>query len=348
MLTYFGDEWEKFTKAGIIQSFFSASSGGFTRSNVYGFFTEWNGDPPSQREWPYLAPVADPWDIDPAVGNPNASWERRVSASTLADLLGWEKVTEAVLVATESVSSPTRVMFRGVSDGKPASTTVAGVWLRTGLGLKSSVITAIDGVAPPPVDEPEDPGASPDPDYFDDDDGGVHEPSINRLAAAGVLDGTECGERRICPRAPVRRWEMAVWVVRVLGEVSSDAGSRFADVDADAWWASYVERLAELEVTKGCGTDPLRYCPQDPVRRSQMASFLVRAFDLDAAAPAGFADTAGNTHEPDIDALAAVEITVGCDTDPLRYCPNDPVTKGQMATFLVRALDLRAGSTGGV
>ncbi len=348
VLTYFGDEWEKFTKAGIIQSFFSASSGGFTRSNVYGFFTEWNGNPPSQREWPYLAPVADPWDIDPAVGNPNASWERRVSASTLAGLLGWEEVTEAALVSTESVSSPTRVMFRGVRDGKPVSTTVAGDWLRTGLGLKSSVITAIDGVAPPPVDEPEDPGASPDPDYFDDDDGGVHEPSINRLAAAGVLDGTECGERRICPRAPVRRWEMAVWVVRVLGEVSSDAGSRFADMDADSWWASYVERLAELEVTKGCGTDPLRYCPQDPVTRSQMASFLVRAFDLDAAAPAGFADTAGNTHEPDIDALAAVEITVGCDTDPLRYCPNDPVTKGQMASFLVRALDLRSGSTGGV
>lgn len=357
VLTYFGDEWEKFTKAGIIQSFFSASSGGFTRSNVYGFFTEWNGNPPSQREWPYLAPVADPWDIDPAVGNPNASWERRVSASDLARLLGWDEVTEAVLVATESVSSPTRVMFRGVRGGNAVSTTVAGAWLRTGLGLKSSVITAIDGVAPPPVEEPEDPapgngagdedpGASPDPDFFDDD-GGVHEAAINRLAAAGVLDGTECGERRICHRSPVSRWVMAVWVVRVLDEVSSDAGSRFADMDADAWWASYVERLAELEVTRGCDTDPLRYCPEDPVKRSQMASFLVRAFDLDAAEPAGFADTAGNTHEDNIDALAAAEITVGCDTDPLRYCPNDPVTRAQMATFLVRALDLEARSTAG-
>jgi len=60
VLTYFGDEWERFTKAGIIQAFFSASSGGFTQSNRYGFFTEWNGKAPAVREWPYLTPVEDP------------------------------------------------------------------------------------------------------------------------------------------------------------------------------------------------------------------------------------------------------------------------------------------------
>ena len=77
VLTYFGDGWEKFTKAGIVQTFFSASSGGITRSNIYGFFTEWNGRAPAVDEWPYLTPVKDPWDVDPAVGNPNASWESR-------------------------------------------------------------------------------------------------------------------------------------------------------------------------------------------------------------------------------------------------------------------------------
>ena len=291
VLTYFGDEWERYTKAGIVQAFFSASSGGFTRSNIYGIFTGWNGKAPTSRMWPYLAPVADPWDLDPAVGNPHASWEERVSASAIARWLGWEEVTEAILVTRESVSSPAEVMFRGVRDGEPASVTVAGVGLRTGLGLRSSNITAIDGVAPPPAD----------PDSFDDD-GGVHEPSINRLAAAGVLGGTECGERRICPDEPLLRWVMAVWITRALDQApgSSDARTRFADVDPDAWWASYVERLADLEVTAGCKTDPLRYCPHEAVTRAQMAAFLVRAFDLDAAPPAGFADTGGNTHEANI------------------------------------------------
>ena len=359
VLTYFGDEWEKFTKAGIVQAFFSASSGGFTRSNIYGFYTGRNSKAPTSRMWPYLAPVADPWDLDPAVGNPNASWEERVSASAIARWLRWEEVTEAILVTRESVSSPAEVMFRGVRDGEPASVTVAGVGLRTGLGLRSSNITAIDGVAPPPGDDSENPtpgngndGKNPEEpaesDSFDDD-GGVHEPSINRLAAAGVLEGTECGERRICPDEPLLRWVMAVWITRALDQApeSSDARTRFADVDPDAWWASYVERLADLGVTEGCKTDPLRYCPDKAVTRAQMATFLVRAFNLDAAPPAGFADTGGDAHEANIDALAAVGVPTGCETDPLRYCPDKAVTRAQMATFLVRALDLMSESTTG-
>ena len=259
-----------------------------------------------------------------------------MSASAVARWLGWEEVTDAILIAIESLSSPAQIMFRGVRDGEPASITVAGARLRTGLGLRSSNVTAIDGLAPPP-DEPE----NPTPDSFDDD-GGEHEPSINRLAKAGVLEGTECGERRICPDEPLLRWVMAVWITRILDQApeSSDSRTRFADVDPDAWWVSYVERLADLEVTVGCKTDPLRYCPDTAVMRAQMATFLVRAFDLDAAPSAGFVDTVGSTHEVNIDALAAAGVTVGCKTDPLRYCPEKPVTRAQMAAFLVRALDL--------
>ena len=303
VLTYFGDDWEKYTKAGIVQTFFSASSGGITRTNVYGFFTEWNGNTRG-RLWPYLEPVEDPWDVDPAVGNPNASWEKRVSAAALASWLGWDDVTEAVLIDRESLSSPARVMFRGVRGGEAVSVTVAGAAFRTALGLRSSNITAIDGVAPPVAGDPEDP-APGDGDAdgngadeteeptgsgsFDDDDGSVHEASIDRLAAAGVLEGTECGDLRICPDQPLERWVMAVWMTRVLdeGSVPSGTGTRFADVDTDAWWAGYVERLADLGVTEGCKTEPLRYCPDRPVTRGQMATFLVRAFDLPPAPPQG-------------------------------------------------------------
>ena len=70
-----------------------------------------------------------------------------------------------------------------------------------------------------------------------------------------------------------------------------------------------------------------------------MASFLVRALDLPPGSPAGFTDTAGNLHQPDIDALAAAEVTKGCATDPPGYCPERSVTRAEMATFLVRALD---------
>ena len=175
---------------------------------------------------------------------------------------------------------------------------------------------------------------------FDDDDGNVHEPAIDALAGEGILEGTECGEGAICPREPFERWVMAVWLIRALGESPSTAANRFVDVDAGAWWAPYVERLAELNVTLGCATESARYCPEEPVRRGQMATFLVRAFDLEAGPDAGFVDTAGHTHTAGIDALAAAGITAGCADEPARYCPGRPVTRGQTATFVARALGL--------
>ena len=72
---------------------------------------------------------------------------------------------------------------------------------------------------------------------FEDDDGGVHEPAIDALAAEGILAGTECDRGLICPGEPFRRWIMAVWMVRAFGESPSETPSRFTDVDPDAWWA---------------------------------------------------------------------------------------------------------------
>ena len=115
--------------------------------------------------------------------------------------------------------------------------------------------------------------------------------------------------------------------------------TRFTDVEADQWWMPYVERLANLGITKGCATEPARYCPTEPVTRAQMASFLVRAFQLPTGPSGRFPDTAGNTHEADIDALASSGITVGCSTKPELYCPSSNTNRGQMATFLTRALD---------
>ena len=47
-----------------------------------------------------------------------------------------------------------------------------------------------------------------------------------------MFEGTACGEGLFCPGEPVRRWTMAVWLVRVLDESEPQAGSsRFVDVD---------------------------------------------------------------------------------------------------------------------
>ncbi len=181
-------------------------------------------------------------------------------------------------------------------------------------------------------------------DSFTDDDGGFYESALDALAERGILEGTECGEGLMCPDEVMERWVMAVWLVRVLDGADPEgvASTRFVDVGADEWWMPFVERLAELGVTKGCAVEPARFCPEQPVTRAQMATFLTRAFFLERADTAGFVDTAGNTHEENIDALAAVRITLGCDVDPPRFCPEALVTRGQMAAFVARALNLAA------
>ena len=173
-------------------------------------------------------------------------------------------------------------------------------------------------------------------------DAGVHRQAVESLDAEGVLAGTECAPAEFCPTAPVTRWVMAVWLVRVLdgSKPTPVTSSRFVDVSTDEWWAPYVERLAELNITQGCGSGPPRYCPDDAVTRGQMASFLVRAFDLPSGPSDMFADTGGNTHKASIEALANAEITRGCAVEPLRYCPGQTTTKAQMATFLARVLGL--------
>ncbi len=56
-----------------------------------------------------------------------------------------------------------------------------------------------------------------------------------------------------------------------------------------------------------------------------------------------FVDDDGSVHEADIEAVAAARITRGCNPPTNdRFCPDDPVTRGQMAAFLARALRLDA------
>ena len=171
--------------------------------------------------------------------------------------------------------------------------------------------------------------------------------AVEALGSRGVFEGTECAEG-FCPHQPLPRWQMAVWLVRALEEAEPEATvSRFADVESDLWWMPYAERLAELEITVGCRSEPLSYCPDRPVSRAQMASFLARAFDLPAADPAGFADVDSqtNVHGQNIDRLAASEITVGCRTEPLSYCPSRSVTRAQMAAFIYRGLKWQEAQT---
>ncbi|MET0567010.1 MAG: M15 family metallopeptidase, partial [Acidimicrobiia bacterium] len=111
--------------------------------------------------------------------------------------------------------------------------------------------------------------------------------------------------------------------------------------DEASIFASAIERLGASGITKGCNP-PFndRFCPDDPVTRGQMAAFLVRALGYsDDGGGNRFSDDNSSVFEGAIDRLATAGVTRGCNPPANdRFCPDDPVTRGQMAAFLVRAL----------
>jgi streptogramin lyase len=116
-------------------------------------------------------------------------------------------------------------------------------------------------------------------------------------------------------------------------------GLSFPDVPTSNLFYSFVENLFHNGVTGGCGSGD--YCPTSSVTRAQMAIFLLKAkFGAGHVPPPAtgtvFSDVAvGDFAAAWIEQLAAFQITGGCGGG--NYCPGNPVTRAQMAVFLLKA-----------
>lgn len=121
---------------------------------------------------------------------------------------------------------------------------------------------------------------------------------------------------------------------RLDARVSTQA-ARFRDIPASEF-ADDVMWAATAGVTNGCREN--LFCPDAVVSRGQMAAFLRRMLDLPLGDTDAFEDDDSSIFEADIDAIASAGITAGCTST--RFCPGDPITRGQMAAFLARAFDV--------
>ncbi len=111
----------------------------------------------------------------------------------------------------------------------------------------------------------------------------------------------------------------------------------FLDVPPSDPFHDYVIKIARNGITAGCGGG--NYCRYASVTRAQMAVFLLKAehgstyvppmctgIFADVTCPSAFANW--------IERLAAEGITGGCGGG--NYCPSNPVTRAQMAVFLLK------------
>ena len=188
---------------------------------------------------------------------------------------------------------------------------------------------------------------------FTDIAGSVHEDNVLCLADYGITRGTGDGTT-YSPLLPVNRAQMASFIARYIehytGETLPLGQARFDDVPADFVHHDAIHKLLAAGVTQGTSASGgASFAPQDLVTRAQMATFISRAssfIENGQAVPEHqpprtannyFPDDDGSVHEPNINALASVGIVQGFADGT--YRPGNPVSRDQMASFVMRAYD---------
>ena len=184
------------------------------------------------------------------------------------------------------------------------------------------------------------------PSGFVDIAGNAHEAAIDCVAWLEITLGVS--PDHFAPSRLVRRDQMASFLIRLIEALGVDvppaADQGFTDIIGNTH-ADRINQLAEFGVTTG--TTSTTYDPTAPVRRDQMASFLVRTIEMisNQEMPSTgpyFVDTGSSVHEPNIDKIAEAGISLGVG-DGTRYHPLGEVRRDQMASFLARTLEHTSG-----
>ena len=176
--------------------------------------------------------------------------------------------------------------------------------------------------------------------FFVDDNNSPFEDDIDAIAEAAITRGCDGTGTRYCPDQPVTRGEMAAFLRRALVLPASEA-DWFTD-DDNSIFEQDINAIAEADITRGCNPQATSlFCPDALVTRGEMAAFLRRALGLPASETDWFTDDDSSIFEEDINAITDARITRGCSPEATNlYCPWGAVTRGAMAAFLRRSLDL--------
>jgi len=166
--------------------------------------------------------------------------------------------------------------------------------------------------------------------------------SVAAAGTASCATGADCYSLTVSAPAtrPATHWDATLTEVlsnNAFANWTLHVGNSFPDVPHNIFYP-FIENLFHNGVTGGCAGGG--YCPGNDVTRAQMAVFLLKSkFGSDYQPPPAtgtvFTDVpASNPFAPWIENLFALGITGGCGTGI--YCPDNSVTRQQMAVFLLK------------
>ncbi|WP_179232795.1 S-layer homology domain-containing protein [Paenibacillus rigui] len=179
---------------------------------------------------------------------------------------------------------------------------------------------------------------------FDDLAGHWSRSEVEVLLSRHLADGVDAS--RFAPDSPITRAQMTKLLLELLrqaGKLPEQRGEApsFRDVQADQWFAPYIQEAAARGLVQGDG-DTFR--PEAPVTRQELAVMLHRLFGehapmAEAGTLAPFKDAAqlADWSREAVEHMVAESLIGGVTESELR--PNDTATRAQAAVILVRLLE---------
>lgn len=216
-----------------------------------------------------------------------------------------------------------------------------------GIALLTTALTVVTATGASAQTSPRDieagcPASRVLPAGFADTPGTTFASEVDCVVWWGVASGRSATSYG--PSLSTNRAQMASFFANLIrasgGDLPNDAPTSFTDTSGSVH-ANNIDALAAIGVV--AGTTATTYSPSRAVTRAQMATFITRTYGyLTGEGLIGdqdyFDDDNGSVHEDAINAIAQVGITGG-DADG-NFRPAGEVTRGAMAAFLARTLDL--------
>jgi hypothetical protein len=180
-------------------------------------------------------------------------------------------------------------------------------------------------------------------DFNDEGNAGFFGSFVATLVANQITVGVGGGNYGFAENT--KRQSMAVFILKAehgICYTPPPCTGIFLDVPCSSNFAPWIEAMAAEQITGGCGGG--NFCPLNPVRRDQMAVFLLKGEHGSSYVPPActgiFADVpCPGTFANWIEQLEVEDITGGCGGS--NYCPSNNNTRGQMAVFIVKAFNLQ-------
>jgi alkaline phosphatase len=167
------------------------------------------------------------------------------------------------------------------------------------------------------------------------DDFGFEE--IQNLVAKNVINGYQDGTFR--PGKGLSRGQAAALIARVKSLPLDEAAEGFKDVPADYDYSKEIAAVKKAGIMNGVSSDTFN--PNGLISREQMATVLVKAFNLEAdeSVPVTLTDLdrVSPSHKENVEILFSNKITTGKADGS--YNPGESVTRAMFAVFLNRSLN---------